>query len=541
VTIPKRKLEIFFIAIIGLGFIVWVSAFIYRSSFIAVNGKRYFCLFDDAMVSMRYAWNFSHGRGLVYNTGEYIQGYTNFLMVLLMSFMTLIFDKSTANLFTQISGAGFMLLIAYLSVKISDHFIQNESYDHRVFVRVLSFLSALSYYPLIYWSVMGMETGLLTTLLLLGILSGLNYTENKKPKLLLLVAVYLSLAYLTRNDSIIFAILIWIYIAKEIIESKTRIKIFSVLFPAVSLYILVIIGQAFFQYKYYGELLPNTYTLKLTGMPFFFRIRDGIGFVTPFLFEIGSILILTTIDLIINFRRQKFLLFSMVIVSTSYQIYVGGDPWNYWRIMSPSIPLLLLLFINTIITFVNALLDILNFTDQTRRFTDKTLIILFIFLGLVSINARFWQEILLRDIFQVAENQYNVNTAIVINQLTSEEATLSVFWAGSLPYFTDRITFDMLGKTDRYISHLNPDLSGSVSWDGMKSVPGHNKYDLNYSIIALQPTYVQGFQRGNQDLTKWAQTRYVSVECKGITVSLLKNSPAVNWSKIENSLIKNCY
>ncbi len=82
----SRKLEKTIITVVSIDFVIWSVAFIYGSSFIAVDGKRYFCLFDDAMISMRYAWNFSHGLGLVWNQGEYIQGYTNFLMTLLMSF-----------------------------------------------------------------------------------------------------------------------------------------------------------------------------------------------------------------------------------------------------------------------------------------------------------------------------------------------------------------------------------------------------------------------------------------------------------------------
>ena len=49
---------------------IWCLNSIYFNSFIAVDGKRYYTLFDDAMISMRYAWNFSHGNGLVWNPGE---------------------------------------------------------------------------------------------------------------------------------------------------------------------------------------------------------------------------------------------------------------------------------------------------------------------------------------------------------------------------------------------------------------------------------------------------------------------------------------
>jgi hypothetical protein len=54
-------------ALVAAGFALWAIAFIWRSSFVAVDGNRYFSLFDDAMISMRYAWNLVHGYGLVWN------------------------------------------------------------------------------------------------------------------------------------------------------------------------------------------------------------------------------------------------------------------------------------------------------------------------------------------------------------------------------------------------------------------------------------------------------------------------------------------
>ena len=59
-----------------------------ESSVVAIDGRRYFGLFDDAMISMRYAWNFSHGQGLVWNAGERIEGYTNLLWTLIMAVFT---------------------------------------------------------------------------------------------------------------------------------------------------------------------------------------------------------------------------------------------------------------------------------------------------------------------------------------------------------------------------------------------------------------------------------------------------------------------
>ena len=39
---------------------------------------------DDAYISFRYAANFAAGNGLVFNPGEYVMGYSNFLWVLLL-------------------------------------------------------------------------------------------------------------------------------------------------------------------------------------------------------------------------------------------------------------------------------------------------------------------------------------------------------------------------------------------------------------------------------------------------------------------------
>ena len=51
---------------------------------------------DDSFISFRYAKNFVNGDGLVFNPGERVEGYTNFLWVMMLSgFLWLI---PTANL-----------------------------------------------------------------------------------------------------------------------------------------------------------------------------------------------------------------------------------------------------------------------------------------------------------------------------------------------------------------------------------------------------------------------------------------------------------
>src|SRR3972149_6686977 len=96
-------------AAIALLFLVWSGLFVYRASFVALDGRRYFSLFDDAMISMRYAWNLSHGNGLVWNLGQRVEGYSSILMVLVMALPNLLFEKRLVALAVQVLGVALMI------------------------------------------------------------------------------------------------------------------------------------------------------------------------------------------------------------------------------------------------------------------------------------------------------------------------------------------------------------------------------------------------------------------------------------------------
>src|SRR5689334_20098800 len=87
--------------LLGLSYAAWAAVFIARSA-VATDHGRYYCLFDDAMVSLRYAWNLAHGAGLVWNPGERVEGITSLSWSLYMSLGCSFLDKSAAVLFVQL-------------------------------------------------------------------------------------------------------------------------------------------------------------------------------------------------------------------------------------------------------------------------------------------------------------------------------------------------------------------------------------------------------------------------------------------------------
>lgn len=513
-------------------YLLWAGAFIGRSSFIALDGARYFCLFDDAMISMRYAQNLAHGTGLVWAAGERVEGYSNFLMVLIMAACNALFGNTGAVLAVQILGAALMLGIAWTVLRILEALRGNEGGPVSDWIPVLGFAGTLAYYPLNYWSLMGMETGLLTLLLFLAVRFSVEHGRDPSGRrgrvCLYGMAICMGLAFLTRIDSLIFGLPMGLYVLSNL--GRLRPALSDLRGPAL-VFGMLVGSHEVFRYLYYGQWLPNTFTLKLTGMPLGYRIRDGWEFVQPFLRESKAPLLLGLFALAFAPRKPKLYLAALGTLGLAYQIWNGGDPWNYWRMMAPGMPLVFAL-------------GLLGLEGLARRVLPArlgslgaTLVAVVLVLIVWKANHRFRLEWSLREPAKYAGSHANlVNAGLALAAVTDSTATLGVFFAGTPPYFAERDGVDFLGKNDAHIARLDPDTSGKVSWNGMRSVPGHNKYDLNFSIKTLLPTYVEGFRWGSQNLESWAKDHYVTFYYKGVRLSLLKDSPAVRWEKADSLL-----
>jgi hypothetical protein len=577
----------------SLGFAGWAGAFIFRSSFVAVDGLRRFSLFDDAMISMRYAWNLTHGLGLVWNPGEQVEGYTNLLMVILMAVWTSVFDKSIAVLAVQLTGILVLLGGALFSFLSWRELEKGGEVQVLSGFAVLAFVGSLLYYPLNYWTLMGMETGLLTLLLMAGTFCLLVYLRTGRWVPIVAGAAIFGLAFLTRPDSAPIAILS--------IGSTTLLRVrpdrrrFLVTILAACAYLFFPVAQVVFRAFYYEGFVPLTYVLKMTGMPLNTRWANGLGFVGPFLRQTWWAFGLAVLGAALRPSARRLVLLIPPIVLIAVQIFIGGDVWVYWRLLAPSFPFLVLLSLAGWadvyrlglplvhrasvlrglgrrmpaslppgLCFLAALTSILaglmadTLGDGSPGFGVAQRLIIglgvliaiggtlawkdplphlagmaMMMITLLPLSRPFLREAVLYDLpYQVDNNRNHVNVAITINRLTTDQATVGVLWAGIIPYYTSRYAIDFLGKNDPYIAGLPADVTGAVAWGGMSSVPGHNKYDLRYSILTRQPTYVEGFQWGLQDLGYAFRQFYVEVSSPGPDPALLRGDPSVLWNNI---------
>jgi len=176
-----------------------------------------------------------------------------------------------------------------------------------------------------------------------------------------------------------------------------------------------------------------------------------------------------------------------------------------------------------------------------RRNLPGFLACLLVLAMLWSVNDRFLPEIaMLQKPFDTESNMYRINNAIMVRQWTTPEATVGVLGAGTIPYYTERHGIDFLGKTDPYIARLEPKLAGRVGGAEALYLPGHNKFDLEYSIKELRPTFVEDLEWG-ESVKEWGESEYAKVYYKGNYevhyksnyVYLLKGSTNVNWHDIK--------
>lgn len=517
-SLGSRLAAALFITLLAAAFVVWGTDFIWRTSLRL--DRRYFCLFDDAMISMRYAWNLAHGHGLVWNPGEYVEGYTNFLMTLYMAIGAHLFDKAIAPLFSQISGIAFLLIAAWFTSRIAGKVLAEVPEERRLVYTGLAFAAPLLYYPLPFWSLFGMETGMLAMFASLAVWLALASGDSPRPNLLLSLA--LGLMFLTRPDAavqagVILAFRFWVLVLQK--KNWPAFAAEAAVFAAFPL------GMAIFRKTYYGEWLPNTYYLKIAGIDLSQRLANGGRFIVKFLASAWPALLAGFIGLW-RWRIAKALIACLMLSAIAYQVYAGGDPWVYWRFLAPYFPLQLMLAFAGLEVLFAGIASLPKsrggFFRPSGAVLAASLACWLLILGWS--NAAFLPEFFRKTIpYATDYNGLNAGIGLKLSKICKPDATIGVIWAGVIPYYAGVKAVDFLGKCDKKIARLPPhESSGPYA-------PGHNKYDLKYSICQLQPDYVQNFYWAGNDEQVFVFAHYVT---RDSGLFLKKDSPMIHWELV---------
>lgn len=534
---PRRARILGFagLALILVAFLTYSYRFIERTSF-EVEGERYYALFDDAMISMQYARNLANGDGLVWNAGgERVEGFSNPLWVFYMALFHLFpIASSKISLALQISGAAFLAANLVVVWRIASRFLAGL-----LAPLLATFLTAF-YFHLNNWALQGMEVGLLALLLSGAVLLALRGQERKSftvwPYLLL------TLGTLVRIDMAVPLVVLTAFSAWKDAPRRKQHLLWGLGLLAIS-----VGGQTLLRLWYYGEWLPNTYYLKVVGIPLTDRIQRGLSVFSDFVWESGwFLMVLPLILLFLNPNPPTLLLFGLLFGQIAYSIYVGGDAWEHKgganRFIALAIPLFFVLFVQAADRVRQALLP--KKSAEWGRILSQGLLAAFAFTSLFSFNVinendafAKWAT-LKRPIF-VAGTQRYTTLGLLIREITEEEAKIAVVTAGNIIYFAERTGIDMLGKGDKVIARSQPH-DGGGSFDNVDEIfrPGHNKWDYQHSIAELQPDIVAQIWGSSVEMAPYLDAGgYEFFEIDGFGMYIRTDSDHVLWD-IVNSRIE---
>jgi arabinofuranosyltransferase len=290
---------------------------------------------DDAFITFRYSKHLVEGLGPVWNPDQCVEGYTNFLWMLLMA-IPLALGMDPVLPATVISLTALALNLWLLFV-ISRR--QTESAEKGFW----TWLPIVFSHTLLIFSTSGMETafnGLLWTLALWQLQPMLRGNKIPSARGLWLLGLTASLAVMSRPEGGLLviacglAVFIWLYIARHGIWNKLWHYCAAVALPLAPWLV--------WKVSFYGHLLPNTFFVK-TGSG---SMAIGWQYCLIFLLVCGAWipeLVIRTTNVL---KRWNFDVFMIVTGGLAgcfllYMLLAGGDYLEF-RMMVPVLPIVIL-------------------------------------------------------------------------------------------------------------------------------------------------------------------------------------------------------
>ncbi len=442
---------------------------------------------DDAYISFRYARNLAQGFGAVFNPGERVEGYTNFLWMLLDV------PAELAHLPPRVWALGLSVLLGFVGLLAT----------YRLAAGLLPWAGAIAALLLAadgsyaLWSVSGMETPLFGFLVLLGAACYLRESDMPLTPTRLhshtstrgwVSGVVFALAALTRPEGVLMLGLTCLHQALGALRwqgPRGRRMLGQALVRGV-VFGAIYLPYFLWRWRYYGFFFPNTYYDKVGGDSEGGLLARGLLYLQHFagLHFYFLPLLLVLVPLWRGaFRREIGYLLLLFLATCGYIVYVGGD-WSVGRFFAPVLPFYYALVGLGVAApwpgFRHWLQRRLPL-QQDGRVLARMVAGLAVVYSLVFTDGlgEFGLFVLVQDagpvgVARTAAGRWLARTA-------SPTALLAVDAAGQVPYYSGLRTVDLYGLTDATMAHARSEQMGKV-------MAGHDKFNLPY-VLDQRPDY----------------------------------------------------
>ncbi len=293
---------------------------------------------DDAFISFRYARNLALGQGLVYNPGERVEGYSNFLWVLLAAGVLALGGPLVTSMKVAGLAAGVATLLG--SMRLAQRIFAGEPASRLKVALAAGLLG--THTSLAVWSQAGLETPLFAALLVGAV--GRFELERREPGRLPGSALLFGLAWLTRPEAPTYAL----YFAARRFLPRGRPRLGRADLGWLAVLAALVVPFELFGLVYYGELLPQTHGAKLG--------REGHGLLASdpsgslvFRFALGQggafagLLALGALGCLARPGRVPKAAWVPASSGLLFALYAWSDWMPRYRLLVPCLPFLFLL------------------------------------------------------------------------------------------------------------------------------------------------------------------------------------------------------
>ena len=404
---------------------------------------------DDAFISFRYAQNLAAGHGLVYNLGERVEGYTNFLWTVCMvpAFLLNADIVAWSYVLSLLAYAVTLLVTARLAL----------CWFRSPAAGFLAVILLATNYSFSCYATGGLETQFGIAWVLLSV--WLLHIGRLVP-----AALCSACAIMTRMDAILILFPFWCATASfgDMLKGSPK-HTFRVILSASAGALLVVVWLVW-RHHYYGAWLPNTFLIKGQGPT---PLR-GLCYAGLF-YAVYGLWLLIPLFLKTPFSANRPALYAILLWHV-YIIAVGGDFMEF-RMMMPSLPLAMI--------FVAGLLA--NPIHQKARYAmPAVLAIISLLFGMLRLDSRGGNNIHGLATF-CAECRTLANEMGVLFGEQRESVKIAITAAGTIPFYTQMPTLDLLGLNNQEVARTGERLPHLKVFGNR---PGHVRIAKPETVIA---------------------------------------------------------
>ena len=315
---------------------------------------------DDSFISLRYAENWAHGLGLVFNPGERVEGFSNLLWTLVLgalarSGLDQAHGPYTLLIAAKLLGAALACLALLVLAWHVFTSARSAASPARHPLAALAVAGAGGTFSFALWSLSGMETGLCTFLvtvagvMMMRLLRRHDAGEQPSPAAALATGSAFGLLTLVRPEPVV----IW-GVTMLLLFAAAPAPVRRTLIVAAIPTLLVFAAATLWRLGYYGEWVPNSVVAKSGGGLTYALL--GIKYALAAV--VGSIGVLAlaafALPAIARLGLEARFLVVYCMCHVAFVAVSGGDWMPGFRFLVPLLPLLWLLCTSASLELVRA-------------------------------------------------------------------------------------------------------------------------------------------------------------------------------------------